>query len=177
MRTNPSDELKAHFAAVENIGASLAGEAKLLRTSADEQHALLHTIDISNSVQLQRMTELLTISQVGQARRTHRHHEMETAQKALIDASAHFVKTALVPRCQQLESRALARVEGKLKSHFADEDALRSAAYSSRELSELAPIKDSAIIRDYGTDTSILVASRLLKAWSAADAFEAKYLS
>jgi hypothetical protein len=177
MRTNPSDELKAHLAAAENIEASLAGEEKLLRDSADEQHALQHTIELSDSGQLQRMTALLTIAQVGQARRTHRHHEMETARKALVDASAHFVKTALAPRLQQLESRAFAKVEGKLKPHFADADSLRSAAHSSRELSELTAIKNEAILRSYGTDDAIREARRLLKAWNDADAFEQKHLS
>ena len=163
--------------AVESIEASLANEAKLLRDSADETHALQKTIDISDSGQLARMTSLLTIEAVGQARRGFRHQEMEAAQKALVDASAHFAKTALAPRCQQLESRARAKVSDKLKKHFPDDDARQSAVQHSPEFAALAPIEGRAVVRDYSPDGAIRQAKVLLDAWTAADAFEQQFLS
>src|ERR1035438_8420769 len=72
-----TDELKGVLDNAEAIEASLIKEAKLLRDSADELHAFQKTIDLSDFAQVQRMTRLLTIAQVGNVRRTHRHQEKE----------------------------------------------------------------------------------------------------
>lgn len=173
---NPAHELKTALDVCESIETSLAKEAKLLADSAAEHNGLLKTIDVSDPGQLQRMTTLLTISAVGNARRTYRHAENATAQTALIAAASKFVKEHLAPRCRQLDARVRANVEKKLKPHFGDGDALRSAANHSTELTALAPILNSAVISDYSADGAIKEAKRLLEAWSAADAFEARYL-
>lgn len=176
-KTNPDSELKSIPDNAEAIEASLIKEAKFLRDSADELHAFQKTVDLSDFAQVQRMTGLLTIAQVGNVRRTHRHHAKDIALAALIAENAQFAKTALYPRCQQLEARARARAEKKLKPHFADEDALRIAVQHSTELSALAPIREREVIHDYSANGAIRTAKLLLGAWAAADAFEAKYLS
>src|ERR1035437_1128659 len=171
---NPAHELKTALDACENIVTSLAKEAKLLADSASEHHALLKKIDISDPLQLARMTTLLTISACGNERRKYRHGENVTAQTALIAACSKFAKEDLVPRGRELEVRVRAKVEQKLKPHFGDGDALRSAANHSIELSALAPILNSAVIQDYSADGAIKQAKRLIEAWSAADAFETR---
>jgi hypothetical protein len=175
-KMNLTDELQAALDNCERIETGLAKEAKLLADSAAEHNGLLKTIDISDPGQLQRMTTLLTISAVGGGRRTYRHKENEAAQVALVTACSKFVKEDLAPRCRQIESRVRVNVEKKLKPHFGDGDALRSAANHSTELTALAPILNAAVIQDYSADGAIKQAKRLLEAWSAADAFEAKFL-
>jgi hypothetical protein len=177
MKTNPSDELKAHLAAAENIEASLISEAKLLRESADEQNALQRTIDISDFGQLQRMTALLTIEQVGQARRTYRHQECDSALKALVDSSQDFLGKVFSPRLRDLEARAVVKVEAKISKHFTDKDALRSAVQHSTEFQVLGPIQKAAHMFSYQTDDAVRLAKILLEGWRAADAFESKFLS
>src|ERR1035438_4154262 len=141
---NPAHELKTGLDNCESIETSLAKEAKLLSDSAAEHNDLLKTIDISDPGQLQRMATLLTISAVGSARRTYRHGENATAQTALVAACSKFAKEQLAQRCRQLEARVRARVEKKLKPHFADTDALQSAASQATELSALAQIQSRA---------------------------------
>jgi hypothetical protein len=141
MKTDMTQELKSALDKCEAIEAALIKERKFLEDSATELHALQHTIEVSDLAQVQRMTTLLTIAQVGGTRRTYGHQELETARTVLIAANTEFAKRSLAPRCQQHESRALAKVEGKLKPHFPDEDALRRAAFESKEMSALVPIQ------------------------------------
>ena len=176
-KTNLTDELQAALDNCEGIEASLTKEQKMLSDSAAEQNSLQRTIDISDPGQLSRMTTLLTISAVGSARRTYRHGENATAQTALIAAASKFAKDHLATRCRQLEARVRANVEKKLKPHFADTDALQSAASQATELAALAQIQSRIVITDYSSGGAIGRSKVLLDAWSAADAFEAKYLS
>jgi hypothetical protein len=176
-KTNPANELKTALEKCLGIEASLIKEAKLLADSAAELNALQHTIEISDVAQLQRMTTLLTIAQVGGSRRTYRHQENETARKALSAHCQSFVREALAPRLRDLEARARARVEKKLKPHFPEADALSSAASHSTEISALAPIQAHAVIHDYSADGAMGQAQLLLAAWAAADAFEQNHLS
>jgi hypothetical protein len=176
-KTTPSADIESALDKCESIQTALAKEEKLLRDSTAEQNSLQKTIDISDPVQLQRMATLLTIAQVGGPRRTYRHQERETALKALRDLSQSFLSKTLAPRLRDMEARALAKVEGKLKQHFPEEDALRSAANHSTELSALARIRALAVIDDYGIDEAMRQAKRLLEVWKAADAFEQQHLS
>jgi hypothetical protein len=176
-KINLASELKAALDKAEAIEASLIKEAKLLRDSADELHAFQKTIDFSDPAQVERMTGLLTIAAVGNPRRAYHHRENELALAALVAENAQFARTVLYPRCQQLEARARAKVEKKLKPHFEGQDALQRATLESTELSALAPIKDLAIIRDYGADTAIRTAKLLLAAWASADAIEQNHPS
>jgi hypothetical protein len=140
-----SGELKADLDKCESIEASLVSEAKLLRDSADERDALQKTIEISDSGQLARMTTLLTISQVGQDRRTFRHQERDSALKVLVDSSQSFVSKVFAPRLRDMEARAVVKVEGNMSKHFSNKDSLRSAVQHSTELQALGPIKDNAV--------------------------------
>jgi hypothetical protein len=178
MKTNtiPTSDLQSALDKCEAIEASLVKEAKLLADSAAELNTLQRTIDISDIAQVQRMTPLLTIERVGGPRRSYRHQENETAKKALVAHCATFAKEHLAPRLRQLETRARAKVEQKLKQHFADKESLQSATNHSTELAALAPIQAQVIIHDYSTDGAIHQAKVLLEAWAAADSFEAKHL-
>jgi hypothetical protein len=179
MKTNtiPTADLASALEKCQGIEASLLKEEGLLKDSAAELNALQRTIDVSDVGQVQRMTTLLTIAEVGGPRRTYRHQENETAKKALIAHCQSFAKEHFAPRCRQLETRARAKVEQKLKQHFPDRDALQSAINHSTELAALAPIQAQAVIRDYSTDGAIRQAKVLLEASAAADSFEAKHLS
>jgi hypothetical protein len=175
-KTTRSADIESVLNKCEAIEASLIKEAKLLGDFATELNALQKSIDISDVGQVQRMTTLLTISQVGGQRRTYRHQEMETAQKALIGSSQSFASKVFAPRLRDMRARALLKVEGKLHQHFPEKEALRTAAHQSTELSELAPIEAGAVMSSYGTDDAMRQAKILLAAWSAADAFEQKHL-
>jgi hypothetical protein len=177
MSKNATQELESALEKCEAIEASLTKEKKLLEDSAAELNALQKTIEVSDVGQLQRMTTLLTIAQVGGSRRTYRHQEFADARKALVDVSRQFVGTVFAPRLRQLESRAIAKVEKKLGQHFPDKDALRSAVQHSTEMLKLAPIQAQTVIQDYSTDGGMRLAKGLLEAWSAADAFEADQLN
>src|ERR1035437_5933200 len=132
IKLNPTDEIKAALDRCEAIEANLGKEAKFLVDSSAELHSLQRTIDVSDTAQVLRMTALLTIAQVGAPRRTYRYQEMETAQTALIDCCKSFTKEALGPRLRDLEARTRARVEQKLKPHFPESEALRSASDSGK---------------------------------------------
>jgi hypothetical protein len=177
MKNNGNHELQSALKECEAIQASLLKEEKLLKDSAAELNSLQRTIDISDVGQLQRMTILQTISQVGSPRRAHRHKENETALKALVATSQSFVSKVFAPRLRDLNARAVAKVEGKVKQHFPDKEALQAAVQHSTELLALAPILRCAVIRDYGVDGAIRQAELLLEAWSDADAFEQQHLS
>jgi hypothetical protein len=178
MKTNAAQELKSALDKCEDIEASLVKESKLLGDSAAELDALQRIIEISDTGQLQRMVTLLAIAQVGGTRRSYRHHEMDAAQKALTAHCQIFVREALAPRLRDLEVRARARVEMKLKPHFPPEsDALRAASNHSTELTALTPIQADVVIHDYSEDGAMRQAKILLDAWAAAGAFEVKHLS
>jgi hypothetical protein len=176
-KTNPTDEIRAALDKCEGIEASLIKEVKFLSDSSAELNALQKTIDVWDVAQVQRMTALLTISQVGGPRRTYRHQEAEAAKTALVDCCRGFSTGALAPRLRDIEARTRARVEEKLKPHFPEAEALRSASSHSPELSALALIQQHVVIRDYSPDGALRQAKLLLEAWSAADAFESQYLS
>jgi hypothetical protein len=176
MKKNETEDLARGLANCRGIEASLAKEKKFLEDSAAEKNALGRTIDVVNKAQLLRMSELLTIEQVGSQRRTYRHLEFADAQIALVDSCRKFAGTVLAPRCRQLEERAHAKVEEKLGQHFPDKDALRAAALQSTELTKLAPIQAASVIHDYGADVAMKSAELLLKAWAAAEAFESEHL-
>lgn len=175
--TNPSDGLKAALETCEGLTAKLASQKKLLDETNTERHSLTKKIDISDHGQVQRMGHLLTIQAVGNDRRAYLHQELQDALMALRDANARFTGTELRPRCQALESRALAKVEAKLKPHFPDAESRRAAAAHSPELLALAPVQALAIFRDDGLDGAMRQARTLLQAWAAADEFEQKQLS
>ena len=78
-KMNPNNELKGALEKCEGIEASLTKEQKMLADSATELNSLQRTMDISDTVQLQRMTILLTIEAVGGPRRTYRHQDLEAA--------------------------------------------------------------------------------------------------
>ena len=176
LKTNPTDEIKAALDKCEAIEASLLKEAKFLSDSSAELNALQKSIDVSDTAQVQRMTTLLTISQVGVPRRTYRHQEAESAKTALVDCGRGFTSGALAPRLRDIETRIRARVEEKLKPHFPEAGALRIASNHSTELSALASIQQQAVIRDYSGDGAVRQAKLLLEAWGAADAFELQHL-
>src|ERR1017187_9376484 len=73
MKTDMTQELKSALDKCEAIEAALIKERKFLEDSATELHALQHTIELSDLAQVQRMTTLLTIAEVGGPRRTYRH--------------------------------------------------------------------------------------------------------
>jgi hypothetical protein len=176
VNTNPSNELKAVLDNCEGIAASLIAEDKFLKESSAELHAFKKTVNFSDSAQALRMAVLLAISMVGQERRKFRHQEMETAQTALIDCCKSFSTGDLAPRLRDIEARTRVRVEEKLKQHFPESDARRSASDHSPALMALALIQQHVVIRDYSIDGAVRQAKLLLEAWSAADAFEAKHL-
>jgi hypothetical protein len=176
-KTNPADELNTALANCEAVEAALSKEAKFLVDSSAELRTLQKTIDISDVSQVHQMGTLLTIAQVGSPRRVFRHQENMIAQKALIDISQSFVSKVFVPRLRDLQARATAKVEAKLKLLFPDKEALRSAAQHSTELLALAQIEMQAKIFSYQQDDAIRQAKILLKAWEAADAFEQLHLS
>jgi hypothetical protein len=177
MNKNATQELESALEKSEAIEDSLIKERKLLDDSAAELNTLQRTINLSDVGQLQRMTTLLTIAQVGVPRRTYRQQESEAARSALVDVCRQFVGTVFAPRCRQLESRTLAKVEEKLGQHFPDRDALRSAVQHSTEMLKLAPIQAQAAIRDYGAEAAMRTAKLLLEAYRGADSFESECLS
>jgi hypothetical protein len=176
MKTNATQELQSALDNCEAVEAALVKEAKFIRDSLDELHAFQKTVDLSDFAQRQRMTCLLTISQVANVRRGHRHQEKGIALAALVAENAQFAKTALHPRCQQLEARVRAKVSDKLKKLFPDENARQSAVLHSPEFLALAPILERTIVSDYTPEGAILQSKIILGAWANADEFEQNHL-
>jgi|ERR1035437_1597498 hypothetical protein len=101
-KTNPTDALTAALERCQGIEAALASEQKTIKDADAELNSLQRTIDVSDLAQVRRMTELLTITEVGNPRRTYRHQEMENAEKALVAQCQSFVREALAPRLSDL---------------------------------------------------------------------------
>ena len=176
-KTNTTDALKAAMDAVEGLTALSAKQKQANDDAVREGAALRNTIDLADPDQVARMSYLLAIESVGNDRRLHLAQELDDAQTALVLANRQFAQAPLGPRCRDLEARALARVEKKLRPLFPDADSLRTAAFGSTELQALRPIWERVTIQDYGLEAAVRVAKGLLQAWADADAFERKHLS
>ena len=175
-KTNPSDEFRAVLEKTQGVEASLAKVNKLASDSAVEQQTLEAAGDLSDLTTVGRITSLSTISRAAAIQITLRGKEFEAAKIALVDASEAFIRTVLGPRGRDLESRALAKVEGALKQLFPDKDALRAAAYQSGDLQQVAAIRAQLTLGSYDADCAMRRAKELLEAYSAIEAFEQKQL-
>ena len=174
---NHSDGLRAVLETCERLTDNLASQKKVIDGGNAELHSLKKTIDLSDAGQVARMTHLLTLETVGNDRRAYLLQEMPDSLGVLVTANREFASNTLQPRCRELERRALAKLEEKLKPHFPDADARRAAAMHSTEMMALAPIQAQVVIRDYGADGAVRQAKVLLESWQAVDAFEAAHLS
>jgi hypothetical protein len=177
---NTTHELKTALDKFEGIGAALARERKFLDDAAAESRALVKTVEVTDPKQLARIGDLLTIEQVGPARRTRRLEEQEHARVALVEVADRFSRTVLAPRFRQIESQALAGAEERLRDHFTGADDLRAAALRSTEIAELSPILEvvGRATHNYSDGQSVVRHARaLIEAWAALDAFEAKHLA
>jgi hypothetical protein len=178
VKTNPTDEVKSGLEELLRIQSSLVKEEKLSADSAAEHGALLLTVDLFDGAAVDRLSRLQTNVAAAPMRLAARREELVAEKRALVDACDRFSRTVLSPRCEQLESSALAKVEEKLNQSFPDEDALRSAANRSTELTALAPTLEAAGRSAYEYSESIVRHAKLLfETWTAADAFEKRHLS
>lgn len=175
-KTIPTADLESYLEMCQRIAADMARVRTLLTNSAAEFPALAASADLSNDATLNQLSKLQTIVTVAPKRLEALQQELSAAQRVLLDAAQSFIQIHFAPRCNTLKARALEKVERKLKHLFPDQDALRAAAYGTKELSHIGTIQQRAVINLFNPEEAMPYAQELLEAWRAADAFEQQEL-
>jgi hypothetical protein len=177
MKKSTTEQLQSGLGKCQGIKAAIAKDEKLLADSTTELAALEVSADLSNGSTLGQLSKLQTIVMVAPKRLAARREEFSAAKKTLLAECGSFIATAFGPRYKDLEGRAVAKVEANLKPFFGEEHGLRQAAYGTKELSALEPLKAQTFLRDADPEDAMRLAQELLDAWHAAEAFGKEYLS
>ena len=176
-KTIPTADLESNLEMCQRIAADMASVRTLLTNSAAEFPALAASADLSNDATQNQLSKLQTIVTVAPKRLEALQQELFAAKGALLDTAQSFIQIHFAPRCNTLKARALENVERKLQHLFPDQDALRAAAYGTKELSHIGLIQQRAVINLFNPEEAMPYAKELLESWRAADEFEQRELS
>jgi len=174
---NETAALEGALKTCRDLDARLSNHITKTAAAAREIESLQATIDIDSEAQTGRAARLLAIQALAGGRLEVLREELEAAQRALIQSAGRFTLDCFAPRYNDVERRALAKVEGQIGAAYSDPDLLREAANSSTIMRELEPMEKHRCLQNYFEAEAVGVAERLLAGWSALVRFEEEHLS
>jgi hypothetical protein len=164
--------IKAALQNRERIESEIAASQKRLAERSARIPEMAATVDLDDAPAMAELGKLHLEVSILPARIMGKEEALAKAEAGIVAACEEFIRTVLNPQARAIEARARAKAEAELKQHLEPGAELIRAIESSKSVR--AAMANVMSLEGNPHDGPTGYAGRVLAAWQAVEAFEAK---